>query len=120
MDTVVEDAFGYKSGNTLVVPVGHAGKFILSAHCRWENAAVTNPTFMIAVNSVVVVRDAPLVATASPAFFEQHCVTPWTCADGDIIKMQARHDSGVARNISAVTAGGTDPTGPIIEMWRIQ
>lgn len=120
MNTDVQDAYGYGNGTTgLVVPTGHDGQFIISAHFRWENAAITNPILAIFVNSTPIVRDAPLAAAASPPFFEQHATTLWPCVAGDVIVVTARHDTGVTRTVSGVTAGGTDPTGPWLEMWRI-
>jgi hypothetical protein len=116
MTTAVEDAYGYRSGSTLVVPVGHGGKFILSAHARWDASAPVNGIIAIMVNGTPVVRDAPQAAVA---FLEQHCETLWTCAAGDIVRLDASHTSASNRTISTVTAGGTDPTGPILEMWRL-
>lgn len=119
MNAVVgTDPEGFFSAPALVVPAGLDGLYLLSTHGRWEGTnTATNPITAIFVNGDCVVRDAP---TQTGLFLEQHCATPWLCIAGDAITMRVRHDSAANRSFLAqAPASGTDPVGPILEMWRI-
>jgi len=110
----------FNTGNAnFIVPTGHGGRYWIGAHMRWAGSPQTaNPILTIYINGIPIVRDAPGTNPA-PGFFEQHCSTIWNLNAGDSISMTATNGGGSAVSVSAVTAGGTDPTGPILEVWRI-
>jgi hypothetical protein len=102
----------------LKVPAGAGGRYLLAAHCRWEAGLVTNSALIIFVNGIPVVRDAP--NQTSKQYFEQHCACAWTLNAGDVVTLGANHQTGGNKNISTIyPGGGTDPAGPILEVWKI-
>lgn len=105
----------------LRVPTGRGGLYIIVAHARWEAQAVANAIMWVAVNGVPVVRDAPSQnGVNNSTYLEQLVAVTVHLNDGDSVTQAFMHSTGASRNVTAVNGAGTDPTGPMLEMWKIE